>query len=302
MAKAMRDIGASVRARLLNLARERGQVLDLLLTRYALERLLYRLSRSAHRNRFVLKGAMLVTTWFEDPHRPTRDLDLLGYGDPSPEAMLITWKEICEIVADDGITFDSEALRITPIREDLEYGGLRIRTTATMAQAKIAVTVDIGFGDAVEPGVDEIDLPVLLDLPAPRLRAYPRETVIAEKFHAMVVRGLANSRMKDFYDVWILSKSHAFDARLARAIAATFHRRHTEIPRALPDAFTPEFFRNPGKIQQWSAFVHDLSVASPTLETVISELTAFIRPYAIEARDILQPDDQQSSSRAGSKA
>ena len=231
---------------------------------------------------------MLVTTWFEDPHRPTRDLDLLGYGDPSVEAMSIVWKEICGTVVDDGITFDSEALRIAPIREDLEYGGLRIRTTATMARAKIAVTIDIGFGDAIEPGVEEIDLPVLLDLPVPRLRAYARETVIAEKFHAMIARGLANSRMKDFYDVWVLSKSYTFDTRLARAIAATFRRRQTEIPESLPDAFMPEFFRNQGKIQQWSAFVHDLSAESLTLETVASEVATFIGPYATEARAIVQ--------------
>jgi hypothetical protein len=156
MTKAPRDIGASVRARLLNLARERGQVLDLLLTRYALERLLYRLSLSAHRNRFVLKGAMLVTTWFDDPHRPTRDLDLLGYGDPFPAAMSEVWREVCEIRVDDGITFDSDNLRVGPIREELEYGGLRIRTTATIARARIAVTIDVGFGDAVEPGLEEI--------------------------------------------------------------------------------------------------------------------------------------------------
>jgi predicted nucleotidyltransferase component of viral defense system len=264
-----------------------------LLTRYALERLLYRLSLSTHRNRFVLKGAMLVTTWFEDPHRPTRDLDLLGYGDPSADAMSIVWKEICGTVVDDGITFDSEALRIAPIREDLEYGGLRIRTTATLARAQIAVTIDIGFGDAVEPGVEEIDLPVLLDLPVPRLRAYARETVVAEKYHAMIARGLANSRMKDFYDVWVLSKSYTFDTRLAQAIAATFRRRQTEIPETIPDAFTPDFFRNKGKIQQWSAFVRDLSAESPTLETVVSELATFIGPYATEARALVQRSDPQ---------
>jgi len=171
MAKAARDIGASVRARLLNLARERGQVFDLLLTRYALERLLYRLSISDHRNRFVLKGAILVTTWFDDPHRPTRDLDLLGFGESSSNAMLAIWKDICDTALDDGIVFDGSALRSAPIREELEYGGIRLRTTATLAGARIFVTVDIGFGDAVEPGVEEINLPVLLDLPTPRLRA-----------------------------------------------------------------------------------------------------------------------------------
>ncbi|MCC6632485.1 MAG: nucleotidyl transferase AbiEii/AbiGii toxin family protein [Gammaproteobacteria bacterium] len=285
MAKELRDTGASVRARLLNLARERGQVFDLLLTRYALERLLYRLSVSAHRDRFVLKGAMLVTSWFEDPHRPTRDLDLLGYGDASAEAMRSTWKDICGIEADDGITFDGEALSIGPIREDLEYGGLRLRTTATLARARISITVDIGFGDAVEPGVEDIDLPVLLDLPTPHLRAYPRETVVAEKFHAMATLGLTNSRMKDFYDVWVLSKTYKFDSdRLVRAIAATFARRGTEVPDTLPDAFTPEFFRNASKLQQWSAFVRDLSADIPSLEIVVSDLAAFLGPLAAEAR------------------
>jgi predicted nucleotidyltransferase component of viral defense system len=289
MANAPRNVGASVRARLLNLARERGQVFDLLLTRYALERLLYRLSISTHRNQFVLKGAMLVTTWFDDPHRPTRDLDLLGFGDPSSETMLTAWKNICEITLDDGIKFDGDALRADPIREQLEYGGLRLRTTAALASARISITIDIGFGDSVEPGVEEVDLPVLLDLPAPRLRAYARETVVAEKFQAMVALGKANTRMKDFYDLWALSKTNDFNhERLAQAIAATFARRQTAIPEAPPDAFTPEFFRDEGKLQQWSAFVRDLSAQIPAFETVISELAAFIAPVTIEARALLQ--------------
>jgi len=289
MAKASRDIGASVRARLLNQARERGYVFDLLLTRYALERLLYRLSISNHRNRFVLKGALLLTTWFEDPHRPTRDLDLLGFGDGSADAMLAVWREISAIELDDGIRFDSNSFRADPIREDLEYGGLRLRTTATMAGARIPVTVDIGFGDAVEPGIEEIELPVLLDLPAPRLRAYPRETVIAEKFQAMVVLGRANSRMKDFYDIWVLSRTHTFaPERLAQAIAATFTRRHTEIPLTPPDAFTPEFFRDEGKLLQWAAFIRDLAGDIPSLETVIVDVSKFIEPAAAHARTLAQ--------------
>lgn len=289
MGKASRDIGASVRARLMNLARERGQVFDLLLTRYALERLLYRLSISQHRSRFALKGAMLVTTWFDDPHRPTRDLDLLGFGDPSSETIRAVWKEICAIDAEDGIKFDGEALRVRPIREELEYGGLRLQTTATLAGARIHVTVDIGFGDAIEPGLEEIDFPVLLDLPVPHLRAYARETVIAEKFQAMVALGRANSRMKDFYDVWVLSKTHQFDrTRLAQAIAATFKRRGTEVPETLPDAFTPEFFGDEGKLRQWSAFIRDLSTATPELETVLSEIAAFIGPFAGEARALMR--------------
>jgi hypothetical protein len=176
MARQLRDIGASVRARLLTLAREKGQAFDLLLTRYATERLLYRLSITPYRDRFILKGAMLMTTWFDDPHRPTRDVDFLGYGDPAPEPMLVVFKEICAIEENDGILFDVEALRVELIREELEYGGLRLRTTARLAGARIRVVIDIGFGDAVEPGVEEIILPVLLDLPVPRLRAYARES------------------------------------------------------------------------------------------------------------------------------
>jgi predicted nucleotidyltransferase component of viral defense system len=289
MAKPVRDIGSSVRARLLALSREKGQALDLLLTRYALERLLYRLSISPHSDRFVLKGAMLITTWFDDPHRATRDVDLLGYGDPSPERMLATFREIGSIEADDDLTFDTEALRVDLIREEFEYGGLRLRTTAALAGARISIVIDIGFGDAVEPGIEEIDLPVLLDLPAPHLRTYSRETVIAEKFQAMVAFGRANSRMKDFYDVWVLGKSYDFnDDRLARAIAATFERRGTPLPDALPDALTAEFARDEAKRRQWSAFSADLAIATDPFEDAIEDLAAFLMPKVAQARHLAQ--------------
>jgi predicted nucleotidyltransferase component of viral defense system len=230
MPEPKRNMGASVRARLLNLAKERNQPNDLLLTRYALERLLYRLSTTKHRERFVLKGAMLMTTWFEDPFRPTRDLDLLGFGDPDPQAMLALFREVLAVEADDGVVFDVEGLSVDLIREELEYGGLRIKTDASIAGARVRIVVDVGFGDAIEPGATELPLPVLLDLPAPRLRAYPRETVVAEKFQAMVALGRANSRMKDFYDIWLLSRTYEFEGdALARAIAATFTRRKTPI-------------------------------------------------------------------------
>ena len=163
------NIAASVRARLLNLSRERNQPFQLLLTRYVLERLLYRLSLTAHCDRFVLKGAMLMTTWFENPFRPTQDLDLLGFGNPEPEAMLGVFREVCRVVVEDGVIFDSDALTIEHIREELEYGGLRLKTNATLDGARVRVLIDIGFGDAVEP--QERYLPVLLDLPAPRVRA-----------------------------------------------------------------------------------------------------------------------------------
>jgi predicted nucleotidyltransferase component of viral defense system len=287
MRKPLRNIGASVRARLLNLAKDRNQPFDLLLTRYVLERFLYRLSSTKHRERFVLKGAMLMTSWLDDPYRPTRDLDLLGFGDPDPDAILGAFREICAVKGDDAVTFDIAALTIDRIRDELEYGGLRIKTSATVDGAKVRVLVDIGFGDAIEPGLTEVDLPVLLDLPAPRLRAYARETVVAEKFQAMVMLGRANSRMKDFYDIWLLSRTHEFKGDgLARAIAATFARRKTEVPSELPDALTRAFAEDPAKIQQWTSFVQDVAFQQGSLADVIQDLTAFLMPHAAAALDL----------------
>jgi len=279
-----KDIGASVRARLLALAREKKQAFDLLLTRYAIERLLYRLSLSPYRDRFVLKGAMLMTTWFDDPHRPTRDVDFMAYGDAGPEPMLATFRAICEVVVEDGVTFDARALRVDSIRRDVAYGGLRLRAVALLAGARIAVTVDIGFGDATEPGLEEIDVPVLLDLPRPRLRVYARETVIAEKFQAMVALGLANTRLKDFYDIWLLSQSHRFDEdRLSRAIHATFERRGTVVPVDVPEALTAALAEYPAKQAQWAAFIRDLGIEVPALGRVVADLAAFLMPHARRA-------------------
>jgi predicted nucleotidyltransferase component of viral defense system len=268
-----RNIGASVRQRLLNLAHARGQPMELLLTRYALERLLHRLSLSPHRERFVLKGAMLLATWFDEPHRATRDVDLLGFGNPEEDALLGTFREIMAVDVNDGLSFDLKGLRIEAIREEVEYGGSRLRTTAALAGARIPITVDIGFGDAVEPGVEDIDLPVLLDMPSPRLRAYPPETVIAEKFHAMVALGRANSRMKDYYDVWMLTTSFELEPeRLRQAIVATFARRNTVIPSAVPDGLSDAFAVDPGKQRQWDAFAQNLSGPVPELRLIVSEL------------------------------
>ena len=284
MAKEIKNIAASVRARLLNLARASGQSFDLVLTRFALERLLYRLGQSRYADRFVLKGAMLLMTWLDDPHRGTRDLDLLGFGDPSPEAMLATFQDILGQNIPDGMSFDTQALRVDRIREELEYGGLRLRTTAEISAARIGVTIDIGFGDALEPGAELLDYPSMLDLPTPRLRAYARETVIAEKFQTMVALGRANSRMKDFYDIWILSRSFAFEGdRLPRAIAATFARRGTPVPVEVPDALTPAFAADGQKQQQWSVFVEDVVHDPGPLADVISALADFLMPHAAAA-------------------
>jgi predicted nucleotidyltransferase component of viral defense system len=294
MPEPKRNMGASVRARLLNLAKERNQPNDLLLTRYALERLLYRLSTTKHRERFVLKGAMLMTTWFENSFRPTRDLDLLGFGDPDPQAMLAVFREVLAIEADDGVVFDVEGLAVDLIREELEYGGLRIKTDATIAGARVRIVVDVGFGDAIEPGATELLLPVLLDLPAPRLRAYPRETVIAEKFQAMVVLGRANSRMKDFYDIWLLSRTYEFEGdALARAIAATFARRKTPVPVDPPYALTRAFADDRAKQQQWTSFADAIGAELPALAEIVDDLTALPMPRAAAAVSFDIIDAQQ---------
>jgi predicted nucleotidyltransferase component of viral defense system len=285
MPKPKRNMGASVRARLLNLAKERNQPNELLLTRYARERLLYRLSTSKYRDRFVLKGAMLMTTWFDDQQfRPTRDLDLLGLGNSDPQAMLAVFREICGVDLDDGAVFDTKGLTVDFIREEMEYGGLRIKTTATIGGARVRVVIDIGFGDAIEPEATELELPVLLDLPAPRLLTYPRETVIAEKFQAMVALGRANSRMKDFFDIWLLSRTYQFEGDvLARAIAATFTRRKTDIPPETPPALTREFGEDPAKRKQWLAFAEGIEAKVPALAAMIDELRAFLMPHAAKA-------------------
>ena len=286
MANGPKDLAASVRARLFNLARETGQPFEVVLTRFVHERLLYRLSRSAHADRFVLKGAMLLTTWLPEAARGTRDLDLLGFGDAGEQHILGSFREVLVITVADGVSFDLAALRVGRIRDDLEYAGVRLRTTATVSGARVTVVVDVGFGDATEPGLETIDYPVLLrDLPAPRLRAYTRETVIAEKFQAMVALGRVNSRMKDFYDIWMLSKTFTFaENRLARAVAATFARRHTAIPTETPDALTSEFANDPLKQRQWAAFAVDLDHAPKRLATVIGDLTTFLMSAAAAAR------------------
>jgi predicted nucleotidyltransferase component of viral defense system len=287
MRKPVQNIGASVRARLLNLAKERNQPFELLLIRYTLERLLYRLSTSKHRERFALKGAMLMRHWLDDPHRPTRDLDLLGFGDSDPELTLKIFREICAVKADDAVVFDSDGLVVDRVRDESGYSGLRLKTYATVDGARVRVVIDIGYGDATEPGLNDIELPVLLDQPAPNLRAYPYETVIAEKFQAMVALGLANSRLKDFYDIWILAQSYGFkDDRLAQAIAATFARRKTEIPTERPDGLTSTFASDPTKQQQWNGFVEEVAVNPGPLVDVVEALASFLLPHAEKARNL----------------
>jgi hypothetical protein len=237
--KKITNIAGSHRAKLLALARERGEDFQFLLGRWIVERFLYRLSLSAHRDSFVLKGAMLFLAWEGQMHRPTRDLDLLGFGSPEIPDVTRRIREICALVASDGILFDLAGIEGTRIKEDAEYEGVRLRVPASLDGARIVMQIDVGFGDLVDPPPGPLTFPVLLPLAAPILRAYPPEAVIAEKFHAMVVLGIANSRMKDFFDIWTLGQTHRFEiGQLARAIGSTFERRQTPVPEDLPESYS----------------------------------------------------------------
>lgn len=284
-----KNIGASVRARLLQRSRDERTDFQILLTRYALERLLYRLSRSVHRDRFVLKGAMLFVTWVEAQFRPTRDLDLLGYGENSPESIGNAFRTICaQPVDDDGLVFDVDGLEAEPIREDLEYGGVRVRTRATLDGARIPIQIDVGFGDAITPGPIEIDYPALLDAPAPHVRAYPVETVVAEKFHTLVVRGIANSRLKDYYDLWLIAQTFELQrAPLATAVRQTFARRGMALPWERPIGLSPAYVE--AWSDQWRAFLtrERMAAAPEQLATVVAELTRFLLPLTEEMEEDL---------------
>jgi Nucleotidyl transferase AbiEii toxin, Type IV TA system len=251
-----KDLAASIRQRLQNIEGLR-QDFQYVLIRYASERLLYRLSRSPHRNRFVLKGAMLFAVWSGDRARPTRDIDLLGYGPPDPEKLRQTFREICTVECpEDGLSFDPDSVEAAEIREADEYGGIRVTVPAYLGQSRITVQVDVGFGDAIVPSPEVVEYPVLLQFPAPTLLAYPKAAVVAEKFHAIVALGLLNSRMKDFFDLAILARDYAFDgSRISEALRVTFGRRQMPLPTDIPPALGIEFTSDPAKRAQWDSFI-----------------------------------------------
>ena len=227
-----RNVAASVRARLLNHARSTKQDFSLVLTRFCLERLLYRISISNHADQFLLKGALLFDLWFDIPHRPTRDADFLGLGSSELPTIEKTFKEICSIDAQDGVAFQPQTVLATEIRKEANYSGVRVILLATLDGARYQIQANIGFGDAVTPEAEEVEYPTLLkDLEASKLHAYPRYTVVAEKFEALSKLGITNSRMKDYYDLWILAQHTDFDGEtLGQAIHTTFTRRKSDLP------------------------------------------------------------------------
>lgn len=284
-------LAASIQARLLNRAKSRGEDFNLILTRYALERFLYRLSLVPAREAYWLKGAMLFDLWFDVPHRPTRDADFLGFGPMDIEVLGNTIREICSIEVDDGMVFDPDSIAIEEIREDARYGGLRVRLLGKLGNTRCTVQLDVGYGDAVTPGPEEAVYPTLLDDQAPpRLRVYPRAAVVAEKLEAIVSLGMANSRMKDFFDLRALAHEGALDARqLGAAITATFQRRGTAVPVETPLGLSDEFARDAVKRTQWQAFLGKNRLDAPTLEEVIDEVRRFLAEPLALARQTEMP-------------
>ncbi len=278
------NLAASHRAKLLTLAQERKEDFQFLLGRWAVERFLFRLGQSRHKDRFVLKGAMLFIAWAGKLHRPTKDLDLLGRGSHEVSNVVDSIREICAVECEDGLKFELAAIEGRRIAEDAEYEGVRVKVPASLDGARVQMQIDVGFGDAVEPAPKPLTFPVLLPLEAPTVNAYPPEVVVAEKFHAMVLLGIANSRMKDFFDIWTLASTYRFDIDLlARAIRSTFERRQTGLPKGVPLAFTEEFFEDASKKTQWRAFIGRIGLAGdqPTLAQIVPFLASFLLP-AIE--------------------
>jgi hypothetical protein len=275
-----KDLAASVRARLLNIAKSEGSNFNQLLVRYALERFLYRLSQSPHADRFLLKGALLFTLWYDMPHRPTRDADLLGFGPSDLQSIGQTFREIASIAVDDGITFDPESVTAEDIRKEAGYAGARVVIAGELAKARCKTQIDIGFGDAVTPGPVQSEYPVLLeDFPAPRLRTYPVYTVISEKLHAIALLGMTNSRVKDYLDIWVMLDRESLNMNtLAQAISATFTRRGMAVPTDLPMGLSDEFAADPSRQALWAAFIRKNDLAMIPLADVVTRIRSALDP------------------------
>lgn len=286
MSTAHGGLAQSVQARLVRHAKEIGVDANLVLTRYAIERFLYRLSRSAYAEQFVLKGALLMLVWLGETLRPTRDADLLGFGELEDEVLARMVREVCGLAVEpDGLTFLVDTVQVQPIREEDAYGGRRVTVQARLGPARLGVQIDVGLGDAVTPSPQWLEYPSLLDLPRPKLRAYPRETVVAEKLHAMAVLGLRNSRLKDYFDVHALLQEGALDAQqLSRALASTFERRRTALPEAIPEGLSDAFAADPANQARWRAFLARSRIDGPALAAVLTTIREGVAPAFERAR------------------
>ena len=274
------NMGASIRDRLLSKARAEKLDFNLLLTRYALERMLYRLSISQNREQFLLKGALLFDLWFDVPHRPTHDVDFLGFGAADIPRLEEVFRDICRIEIPDGMVFQPDSVKGAEIRKEANYSGIRLTLMGVLDSARCPVQIDVGLGDAVVPGPEDARYPIILPgMPEPQLRVYPRYTVVAEKLEALTSLGMLNSRMKDFFDLWVLAKHSDFDGSvLSQAVAATFERRSTALPEGIPIGLSDGFINDVQKAKQWLAFLRKNALEPMLLETVIGDLRDFLLP------------------------
>lgn len=277
------NLAHSVFQKLLNKAKQSKEDFNLLLTRYGIERFLYRLSISDYRDSFILKGASLFLVWIGQNYRVTKDADLLGIEESNLSKISDMFRAICKIDLSnsDGVIYLPDSIKIQEIREDNVYGGVRITFLGTLYNARIPLQIDIGFGDSVIPRPEIVEYPTILDNPHPKMKAYTKYTLIAEKFETMVQLGIANSRMKDFYDIWVLSKMFDFDGKiLSQAIQNTFKCRKTLFPKDIPFAFTPVFYNDMDKQKQWKAFIRKSKpkLSTDNIASVISHISKFLMP------------------------
>lgn len=278
---------ASILQRLKNRAREEQETFDAVLNRFGRERLLYRIGISEYREQFLLKGAMLFALWYEMPHRPTRDMDLLGFGPGELFVLERVFREIAQQQVDDGLMF-AETVKAEEIRKEANYAGARVTLLATLEQARIQLQVDIGFGDPVTPAAEQIDYPVLLeDLGSPRLGAYPVYTVIAEKLQAIVSLGMVNSRLKDYFDLQVLLEREQLDElMLAEAVRRTFAVRSTPLPQQVPLGLSSEFGDDQSKQGQWRAFLERNDVPEVSLSSVVAQIREGLMPVLVKAAEL----------------
>ena len=283
MAKSVKNIAASVHRRLLNKAKESSRPFNELLQYFAIERFIYRLSKSPHADKFILKGALMFSAWCGPASRPTMDIDLLGKIDNRLEVISAAIKDACLMAVEaDGISFNAETVEAVRITEDAEYEGVRIRVHGRLGNARVSVQIDIGFGDVIVPNPSTVSYPAILDFPAPELKGYTMESTIAEKFQAMVKLGVLNSRMKDFYDIWVLSRTFDFKGEiLAEAVEKTFEKRNTPVNMNTA-IFDPSFGKDGNKNVQWQSFISKtkLTNAPESFEEAIAVVKLFLEPLA----------------------
>lgn len=284
-----KDLSSSVRARLLNLAKAEGSDFNSILVRYGLERLLYRITQSSYANDFLLKGALLFTLWYDMRHRPTLDADLLGFGANDLEIIKQTFFEIVSLQFEDGIIFIPESITVEEIKKNTGYSGIRVELICDLAKARSRLQVDIGFGDVVTPNPEEAIYPVLIkDFPPPKIKVYPVYTVISEKLHAIYVLGMVNSRVKDYFDIFVLLENEDLNQRiLAQAIAKTFSYRKTIIPEHAPIGLTEEFANDSSRQKIWNAFLKKNELEMLTLSKVVQSLRNYLKEPLMEAAKLI---------------